>query len=69
MAVSQREAGIITNEVGETVIPLPPGSIRGTVVGESGREFHHVLVEDADLGCPACRLVEGSGIVYNHPYE
>lgn len=63
------EKGIVTNAEGETVILLPSGPIRGTVEGESGREFYHVLVDDADLGRPVSRLIDESGNVYNHPYE
>lgn len=69
MSVIPAESGITTNNAGETVILLPPGPIRGTVKGESGREFHHILVDDPELGRPASRLISGNGIVYNHPYE
>ncbi len=66
MAVSPKEAGIIMNAEGEPIILLPPGPISGTVTGESGAEYNHVLVDSPDLGRPVGKIVPPT-VVFEHP--
>lgn len=69
MAVSEREAGIVRTQDGNTVILLPPGPIRRKVEGSSRYEHDEVLVDDPDLRRPVGRMLMGSGgTIYKQTY-
>lgn len=64
MELDKTRSGIITKRKGETVILLPPGSIRKTIQGSSGEIYHSVLVDAPELGRPTDVLLHGEQIIF-----
>lgn len=63
------QSGILVGtKEGETVILLPPGPIRTTVVGQSGVSYDQTLVDDPDLGHPTALVtpIKSTGTIFNH---